>query len=57
MGTVLGVLVCVCGSSVARAGLLCVAWMPWVEESSGEELLQLAAGKGQLHQDLAAVLC
>jgi len=57
VGTVLGVLVCVCGSSVARAGLLCVAWMPWVEESSGEELLQLAAGKGQLHQDLAAVLC
>lgn len=59
MGTVLGVLVHVHGPSVAGARLFHIVWMPWAEESSHEELLQLPAGKGQLCQRLAAaaVLC
>lgn len=59
VGTVLGVCVHVHDPSVAEAGLVCVVWMPWVEESSREELLHLPAGKGQFHQHLAtaAVLC
>lgn len=53
VGTVWGVPVRVRGPLVARTGQVCMARMPWVEDSSREESLQLPAGKGQLCQHLA----